>query len=85
MKITSQRFGEPQPFNDLTVSVTPINLNPYTLQNHAQQAVLSPHNAPHEYGHGNAPPLNNVSPNPSAVSAKNIVRGTYVHPRYARR
>lgn len=50
---------------------------PYKLQQHAQQAVPSSHDFTNVQSVAHAPALQRVAANPSAISAKNIVRGQY--------
>lgn len=66
----------------------PINfdfLTPYKLQSHAQQAVVSAHDMTNTQSISHAPALSRISTNPSAISAKNIVRGIFDPLPFAKR
>lgn len=56
--------------------ISAVRFNPYSLQNHAQSAVPSQHDIITN-SITNAPELQRVSANPSAISIKNIVRGLF--------
>lgn len=57
----------------------PFQFNPYSLQAHAQQSVVSPHNEMRSYGASDAPMVNRRAMNPSRPIGRNIMRDIYAY------